>query len=86
MYMSFLQIRSTFSLIKELKNNSFLIMKLIRSFKTWRHTFKQNKKSWLKYILKEREKKIQIALQKKFKVVKIVVVKTNPNFCPKYHN
>ena len=31
-------------------------MKLIRSFKTWRHTFKQNKKSWLKYILKGREK------------------------------
>ena len=78
--MSFLQIRSTFSLIKELKNNSFLIMKLIRSFKTWRHTFRQNKKKLVKiYILKGREKKFKLQ-KKNLKWLKLLWSRQIPTF------
>ena len=56
-------------------------MKLIRSFKTWRHTFKQNKKSWLKYILKGREKTNSNCKKKKIsKRLKLLWSRQIPTF------
>ena len=78
--MSFLQIRSTFSLIKELKNNSFLIMKLIRSFKSWRHTFKQNKKKLVKIYIKRARKKNSNCKKKIFKWLKLLWSRQIPTF------